>query len=362
MSSCWGHNVRISVFGQSHSEAIGVVVDGLPAGFRPDMDELGAFMARRAPGGSLATPRKEADQPRFLSGIAAGVLTGAPLCAIINNTNVRPGDYTEFKDKPRPGHADYTAEIKYHGFQDASGGGHFSGRLTAPLCVAGGICLQLLRREGIRIGAHIERIADIRDRRFDPAEVSERDIDSLCRGELTVIDSIAAEKMADCILQARQEGDSVGGVIECAVTGLPAGMGDPMFDGMENAIASAIFAIPAIKGIEFGSGFDCASMRGSQHNDPFTICGDRIVTRGNNHGGILGGITSGMPLVFRAAVKPTPSIAAKQNTVSLSEKKDAKLEIKGRHDPCIVPRAVPCVEAVTALVIYDKLLDKKKDI
>ena len=333
MSSCWGNNIKISVFGQSHSEAIGVVVDGLPAGFKPDMDELGAFMARRAPGGRLATPRKEADIPHFVSGIASGVLTGAPLCAIINNTNVRPGDYTEFKDKPRPGHADYTAEMKYHGFQDASGGGHFSGRLTAPLCVAGGICLQILRREGIAIGAHIERIADIRDSRFDPVNVSERDIDGLFRDELTLIDGAVSEEMERCISRARQRGDSVGGVIECAAVGLPAGMGGPMFDGMENAISSAIFAIPAIKGIEFGSGFDCANMTGSQHNDPFAMDGGRVVTTGNNHGGILGGITSGMPLIFRVAVKPTPSIAMKQNTVSLSEKKDAQLEIKGRHDP-----------------------------
>jgi chorismate synthase len=360
MSSGWGNNLRISVFGQSHSPAIGIVVDGLPAGFRPDMQALAEFMRRRAPGQSkLATPRKEADEVEFLSGLANGVLCGAPLCIVIRNTDVQPGDYSEFADKPRPGHADYTAQVKYHGFQDSSGGGHFSGRLTASLCAAGGICLQMLTAQGIHIGAHIERIAEVTDCRFDPVHVSTADMNGMTRSPLTVIDPLAGMKMAERIERAREDGDSVGGVIECAAIGLPVGMGDPMFDGMENRIAGAVFAIPGIKGIEFGSGFDCAQMRGSEHNDPFILREGQITTQTNHHGGILGGITSGMPLIFRAAVKPTPSISRTQQTISLQENKETGLAIRGRHDPCIVPRAVPCVEAVTALAVYDAWLSMK---
>ncbi|MDP4133449.1 MAG: chorismate synthase [Bacillota bacterium] len=360
MSSCWGNNIKISVFGQSHSPAIGVVIDGLPAGFHIDMENLDAFMQRRAPGQSgLTTPRKEADTVEFISGIINGKTCGAPLCAMIKNTNVRPGDYSEISDTPRPGHADFTAQAKFHGFQDLSGGGHFSGRLTAPLCVAGGICLQILDFKGIHIGAHIERIADVSDQRFDPAFVSAIDLQKLSYEPLTVIDPAIGEAMAERIKKAGEDGDSVGGVIECAVIGLPEGIGDPMFDGMENRIASAAFAIPGIKGIEFGNGFDCASMRGSENNDSFITDGDKIITKTNNHGGILGGITSGMPLIFRVAVKPTPSISITQKTVSFSDNKETDLNIHGRHDPCIVPRAVPCVEAIAALTVYDAWLSSK---
>lgn len=361
MSFCWGESIRISIFGQSHSAAIGVVIDGLPAGFRPDFDALSAFMARRAPGQSaLTTSRSEQDAVEVLSGLAGGVTCGAPLCAVIKNNDVRPGDYSEFSDRPRPGHADFTASVKYRGFQDASGGGHFSGRLTAPLCVAGGLCLQLLAAEGIRIGAHIERVADVRDLRFDPVNLSATDFERLNHAPLMVISKEAGEKMAVRIEEARTSLDSVGGVIECAAIGLPAGLGDPMFDGMENKIASLFFAIPGVKGIEFGSGFDCANMRGSTHNDHFAFKEGKVVTKTNNHGGILGGITSGMPLIFRAAFKPTPSIAQTQQTVSLSQQTEVELNIRGRHDPCIVPRAVPCVEAAAAIAIYDALLSAKK--
>jgi len=361
MSSCWGKNIRISVFGQSHSAAIGVVVDGLPAGFMPDMGALTTFMRRRAPGqSSLTTARSEADDIEILSGIAGGALCGAPLCMMIRNTDVRPGDYSEFADKPRPGHADYTAGVKYHGYQDNSGSGHFSGRLTAPIVAAGGICIQLLAAEGIRIAAHISRIADITDKRFDPVRLSESDFDCLNHHPLTVIDAEAGKRMAERIESAREEGDSVGGVIECAVIDLPAGAGDPMFDGMENIIASTVFAIPGVKGIEFGSGFDCAKMKGSEHNDAFVLTDGKITTETNRHGGILGGITSGMPLIFRTAIKPTPSISKPQRTVSLSENNQAELRIKGRHDPCIVPRAVPCIEAAAALAVYDAILTMKR--
>jgi len=361
LSSFWGSDIKLAIFGQSHSRAIGMVIDGLPAGFRIDLGELSAFMKRRAPGrGSLSSARIEADELEFESGLAGGALCGAPLCAVIRNTDVRPGDYSEFADAPRPGHADFTAEAKYRGFQDNSGGGHFSGRLTAPLCAAGGICIQILKANGVSVGAHIERIADAADRRFDPVSVSAGDFERLTRSPLEVIDPAAGEAMAKRIAAARDAGDSVGGVIECAVVGLPAGVGDPMFDGMENRVASAVFAIPAVKGIEFGNGFDSALLRGSENNDPFVADGGQVRTSTNNHGGILGGITSGMPLIFRAAIKPTPSVAVEQQTVSLKELTGRTLAIKGRHDPCIVPRAVPCVEAAAALAVLDAMLHSNK--
>jgi chorismate synthase len=357
MSSCWGNSIRISLFGQSHSPAIGVVIDGLPAGFRLDTEALSAFMQRRAPGRSeFSTPRKEADSIEFVSGLANGVLCGAPLCAVIRNTDVRPGDYSEFADAPRPGHADFTAQAKFRGFQDGSGGGHFSGRLTAPLVAAGGICLQILASHGIHVGAHIARIADVSDSAFDPVAVSAADFARLVREPLTVIDPAAGAAMAAKIAEAREAGDSVGGVIECAAVGLPAGLGDPMFDGMENRIASAVFAVPAVKGIEFGNGFGSTGLRGSENNDAFVMADGSVGTATNNHGGILGGITSGMPLIFRAAVKPTPSVSAAQKTVSLAEHRERELRIRGRHDPCIVPRAVPCIEAAAALAIFDAWL------
>ncbi len=360
MSSCWGQNIHISIFGQSHSEAIGVVIDGLPAGFLIDQTALCAFMARRAPGQSaLSTSRTEADTPEFVSGLVNGVTCGAPICILIHNTNTRPADYAELKEAPRPGHADYTAEVKYHGFQDPTGGGHFSGRLTAPFCAAGGICLQLLAERGIFIGAHIQSIAGISDKKFDPVTVSKSAFDKLTHSPLTVINLKAGEAMEQVILDAKKAGDSVGGVIECAVVGLPAGLGDPMFDGMENRIASLVFGIPAVKGIEFGNGFESATLRGSQNNDPFITDGEQIRTKTNHHGGILGGITSGMPLIFRAAIKPTASIAIPQQTVSLSTRTEKELQIRGRHDPCIVPRAVPVIEAAAALAVFDALMGFK---
>ena len=358
MSSCWGQNIHMSIFGQSHSEAVGVVIDGLPAGFRIDQTALCAFMARRAPGQSaLSTSRMEADTPEFISGLVDGVTCGAPICILIHNTNTRPADYAGLKDAPRPGHADYTAEVKYHGFQDSSGGGHFSGRLTAPLCAAGGICLQLLAERKIFIGAHIQSIAGISDEKFDPVKVTKSDFEKLSHTPLTVINPKVGEAMEQAILEAKKAGDSVGGIIECTVVGLPAGLGDPMFDGMENRISSLVFGIPAVRGIEFGNGFESASLHGSQNNDPFLIDGETIRTKTNNHGGILGGITSGMPLIFRTAIKPTPSIAIPQQTVSLSAHSEKELQIRGRHDPCIVPRAVPVIEAAAALAVFDSLIN-----
>lgn len=357
MSSSFGRNIHISIFGQSHSASIGVVIDGLPAGHRIDMEKLSQFMSRRAPGrNEYSTPRIESDIPEILSGLKGGILCGAPLAATIKNTDFKSQDYSEIADKPRPGHADFTAQMKYHGAQDYSGGGHFSGRITAPLCIAGGIMLQLLEEEGITVGAHIYEIAGVQDTPFDPVNVSKKDILHVIKRGVPVNDTEAGEVMRSAISAAKSAGDSVGGIIECAAIGLPAGLGSPMFEGMENMIAGALFAVPAVKGVEFGSGFDGSRSMGSVNNDPFNYCDGKITTLTNNHGGILGGITSGMPLIFRAAIKPTSSISIEQDTVSFSKKENAKLSTKGRHDPCIVPRAVPCVESAAAIAIYDALL------
>lgn len=361
MASYLGEHIHVSVFGQSHSPAIGVVVDGLPAGEKVDMEELGRFLKRRAPGQSpTSTPRKEADLPHFLSGLVDDVTCGAPLAALIENTNTRSQDYEQLRDKPRPGHADFTAQVKYGGFQDVAGGGHFSGRLTAPLCIAGGICLQILKRRGIEVAAHIASIAGQADRLFDPMGESTETLEALKRAPFPVLDEKAGELMRKAIFEAKEDRDSVGGIVECLVTGVPAGLGDPMFGGMENRLAAALFGIPAVKGVEFGEGFGVAKLRGSQNNDPFTVKDGKIVTETNHAGGILGGITNGMPLIFRLAVKPTPSISKPQKTVSLSENRVEELVITGRHDPCIVPRAVPVVEAVTALVLSDLLFSREK--
>lgn len=353
MSSCYGENLKLSIFGQSHARAVGMTLDGIPAGLPVDMEKLSRFLARRAPGNApYATPRKEADSPKFLCGILDGRTCGAPITAVIENTNTRSGDYDGLRDCPRPGHADYTAQVKYGGWQDTAGGGHFSGRLTAPLCIAGGMCLQWLESRGIRVGAHIAAIAGISDRAFDPVSPNLAEIQS----PFPVLDAEAGENMQKAILEARSSGDSVGGIIECAVTGLPAGLGEPMFGGVEGRIAGIVYGIPAVKGLEFGAGFAAAGMLGSEHNDPFCMEGDRVRTVTNHSGGILGGITNGMPLLFRAAVKPTPSIAKQQESVSLGRKENCSLIVRGRHDPCIVPRAVPVAEAAAAVAVMDLLL------
>ncbi len=353
MSSMTGKNIKISVFGQSHSEAIGVVIDSLPAGVTLDMEKIYAFMARRAPGNNaFSTARKEADKPEILSGLVDNTTCGVPLCAVIHNTNTRSGDYANLKDCPRPSHADYAASVKYNGFNDVAGGGHFSGRLTAPLCFAGAVCMQILKSRGINIKAHIYSIGNVKDTPFDMVNITSEDIASK---DFPVIDDNAGKEMQEVILTAKSEADSVGGIIECAVTGVPAGCGDPMFDGVENIIAKNIFGIPAVKGIEFGNGFECTTLRGSENNDAYTLRDGKIVTTTNNSGGITGGITTGMPIVFRTAIKPTPSIGKEQDSVSLSENTDKKLVIHGRHDPCIVQRAVPVIEAVAAISILDIL-------
>lgn len=360
MASIWGQTIKVSIFGQSHSQAIGVTVDGLPAGIAIDRLALTAFMERRAPGRNrFSTGRRESDQPQFICGLVDDVTCGAPLTALIANENTRSQDYEQLKDIPRPGHADFSAQIKYGGFQDVAGGGHFSGRLTAPLCVAGGICKQLLEKRGIEIMAKISSIADVCDRDFDSLSLREEER-LIASKEMPVLDDPCGAKMLDRIEAARLTGDSVGGTISCKIQGLPAGVGAPMFDGIENRLAQALFAIPAVKGLEFGNGFAAATLRGSQNNDAFRVEAGRIVTQTNRHGGILGGISSGMPICFRLAVKPTASIYTEQDSVSLSTAEVRKLQIKGRHDPCIVVRAVPVVEAVAAMVICDLLAGEGK--
>ncbi len=356
MSSTYGEKIKISVFGESHGGGIGVVIDGLPAGEAIDFDAVLAQMARRAPGrDKTATPRKESDTPRVLSGMLGNVLTGAPLCAVIENTNTRSQDYGNLLTKPRPGHSDYTAYVKYHGANDIRGGGHFSGRITAPLVFAGAVCRQLLERRGIQIAAHIQSVGSIHDKPFDPVAVPSALIKRLSASSFALIDESAEEAVRAEIEAARLAQDSVGGMIECAVTGLPAGVGEPMFDGLESAIAKAVFGVPAVKGIEFGAGFALAAMRGSRANDAFCYQNGHVVTETNHCGGILGGIANGMPLIFRCAVKPTPSISQPQKTVDLQTGENTVLTIHGRHDPCIVPRAVPVIEAVTALAIINEL-------
>ena len=335
MSNTFGKNIQVQIFGESHGPAIGCVVEGLPAGFRVDLKALQCFLDLRAPGHSpLATQRKEADRPEFLAGIREdGTLTGATLCAIIRNQDKHSGDYTKIQDCPRPGHADYTAFLRYHGNNDIRGGGMFSGRLTAPLCIAGGISLQILKNKGVIINSRISEIAGF----SNPDD----------------------KTVTEAIETARADGDSIGGVVECTATGFPAGLGNPRYDGLKNRLAQVIFGIPAVVGLEFGDGFAAARYRGSENNDPFEMAPDGTVRTKTNHaGGILGGISTGMPIVLRVAFKPTPSIAQEQDTISLSHRENSKLKITGRHDPCIVPRVLPVVTAATALVLLDFLSER----
>lgn len=349
MSSTYGENLKLSIFGQSHGPAVGMTLDGIPAGLPVDLEKLQAFLDRRAPGqGDWSTPRKEGDRPEFLGGILDGFTCGAPIAAVIYNHNTRSSDYSSLKNTPRPGHADYTAQVKYGGFQDAAGGGHFSGRLTAPLCIAGGLCKQWLEEMGIRIVAHISRICGSDNLGFDPISP---EIDSVLPG-FPARDPALAETMKSLIREAHASGDSLGGQIECAICGLPAGIGEPMFGGVESKIAQIVYGIPAVKGIHFGA----YESRGSANNDQYTVENGQIKTVTNHAGGILGGITNGMPVLFRVTVKPTPSIYRPQQTVDLRTGDVTTLEIQGRHDPCIVPRAVPVVEAAAAIAIYDLIL------
>lgn len=361
MANTYGTNLNIAIYGGSHDAEIGVRLRGFPRDFHPDMDALDAFLARRAPGqNELSTPRREADKPVFLAGLVNGVTNGDELHAVIRNENTRSSDYSFVYDTPRPGHADFAALQKYGSAVDLRGGGHFSGRLTAPLCIAGGLALQYLAARGICVGAHVASIADVSDSRFG-ADVTARDLAALTALPFPLLDREKEAAMRTRILEARADGDSVGGIVECAVTGLPAGLGEHMFAGVEGRIAALAFSVPAVKGVEFGAGFGAAAMRGSENNDPFVTDGVSVRTLTNNCGGILGGMTNGMPLVFRTAFKPTPSISKEQRTVSLARMENTTLSIKGRHDPCVVLRAVPVVEAVAALAVLDLLLDEETE-
>ena len=355
MSAVWGRKVRYTIFGESHGPGIGIVIDGLPAGVLLDMPLVEAEMARRAPGKSdLVTPRVETDTVSILSGLYQERTDGSPLCAVIRNNDIRSADYPVEPRVFRSGHADYTGFVKSGGYNDPRGGGHFSGRLTAPLVFAGAVAKQLLAPAGIAIGAHIAQIGSMQDAGFDPVNISVEILAELKHSAFPTLDTAAAERMRQTIRLARDQDDSVGGVVEAAVLGLPPGLGEPFFDSVESVLAHLLFSIPAVKAVEFGAGFALATMNGSQANDSFIIENGQTKTNSNHHGGILGGITSGMPLVLRAAFKPTPSIGRQQNTINANGEAEV-LAIKGRHDPCIVPRAVPVVEAVIALAIWDML-------
>lgn len=353
MSSEIGKNITLSVFGESHGPAIGAVINGLPAGEDINMEKILFQMSRRAPGkDKTSTPRKESDIPEILSGVKNGKTTGAPLAAVIKNTNTRSSDYSNLVDTPRPSHADYPALVKYGGFSDLNGSGHFSGRLTAPVVFAGSVCRQLLERRGISVGGHILRIGNISDIPFDSVNVDSRQLDALSHKSFAVINDIESD-MRNEIESARMDSDSVGGIIEVAASGLPVGIGEPMFDTVEGVLAKILFGIPAVKGVEFGAGFSLGSMRGSQANDPYTVDNGKISNTSNNNGGIIGGISNGMPLIIRVAVKPTPSIHKEQQTVSIKDKKVSSLVIEGRHDPCIVPRALPVIESAICIGLCD---------
>ncbi len=360
MNGVWGKNIRYSIFGESHGEGLGIVIDGLPPGIELNLEEINREMQRRRPGKtSVETPRKESDAYKIVSGYFQNKTTGAPLCIFIQNQDQHSKDYEAIKDRVRPGHADYTAHVKYKGFHDYRGGGHFSGRLTAPIVFAGAVAKQLLKEKGILVGSHIYQIGNVFDKAFDRVNVDESIIQSLHLKEFSVIDVTRGSEMKDVILRVKAEEDSIGGSIETAIINLPAGLGNPFFDSLESNLAHLLFSIPAVKGVEFGEGFQMASMKGSEANDGFYMENHRIKTYTNHNGGILGGISNGMPLVFKVAFKPTPSIGKTQKTIDISRKKDIQISTEGRHDPCIVPRAVPVVEAMAAMGILEFLLDQR---
>ncbi len=352
MKNTFGNNISVTLFGESHGEMIGAVLDGLGAGVKIDNDLIKIEMSKRRPEGKISTSRQEADEVRIVSGVMSGYSTGTPITVLVENKNKSSKDYAAFKDTPRPSHADYTAEIKYHGFQDYRGGGHFSGRLTAPLVAVGAILTSALMNKGIYIGTHIKTLHGIHDRDFSSIK---EDLALLSERHFPVLDSESEDSMKAEILKAAEDGDSVGGVLETAVIGLPAGVGDPWFDSLESTLSHALFSIPGIKGVEFGLGFGFADKYGSEANDPFVISNEKICTKTNNNGGINGGISNGMPIIFRAAVRPTPSIYKEQETVSLSKLENTTLKIDGRHDPAIIHRARTVVDAITAIAIADAL-------
>ena len=363
MSGTWGNNLEISLFGESHGPAIGVTINGLPAGLELDMDAIMLDMARRAPGSSdLTTPRKEKDQPEIITGFFEGKTTGAPLTAIIWNTNTRSKDYSQMKRLMRPGQADYPGSIRYNGHHDYRGSGHFSGRITAPLVFAGGICKQLLAQDNIVIGAHVQSIAGIQDKPYDFKQpVNQETLDAFKKEALPLFDESKRGEMEEAVRKAKEDQDSVGGVVEVFVQGMPAGYGNPFFDSVEATLAHLVFSVPATKGLEFGSGFDIANLRGSQANDRYYYDDEgQVKTETNHNGGILGGITYGMPIVYRVAVKAPASIEKEQTTINVETKENDVLSTYGRHDPIIVPRIIPVLEAITAIGLVDLMMERGK--
>lgn len=356
MSSVMGDKIKLSVFGESHGEAIGCVIDGFPHGVNVDMEKINAQMARRAPGkDKSATPRKEADTPKILSGVLNGVTTGAPIAMIIENQNTKSADYGNVMTTPRPSHSDWPAYVKFDGKNDVRGGGHFSGRLTAPVVFAGALAREALEKKGIFVGAHIAQIGCVVDKRFDRNNISNETLKELSLASFGTLANREADMRAE-IEAARQDGDSVGGEIECAVTGVPVGTGGNMFNTVEGRLSYALFGVPAVKGVQFGEGFGFVDAFGSEVNDGYEVKDGKVKTTSNNNGGILGGMATGAPIVFSVAIKPTPSISRPQGSVNLKTMENEQLVIKGRHDPCIVPRAVPVIEAVTAFTILDLLV------
>ncbi|MGI5895717.1 MAG: chorismate synthase [Oscillospiraceae bacterium] len=362
MSSTWNRTLRLSIFGESHGKAIGMTLDNLPAGEAIDLSELRRFTARRTAkkGDNTSTARTEPDLPELVSGFYNGCTTGTPLTGIIQNTDTRSGDYGEMQHLARPGHADYTGAVRYRGANDIRGGGHFSGRLTAPLVLAGGICKQILERHGVFVASHVLSIKDVSEERFNPVCIPLETIRRLQEMDFPLLDPKIESKMREVIETARLHLDSVGGVIECCVVGMPAGIGSPMFDGVENVISSILFGVPAVKGVEFGDGFDSTRVYGSENNDSFYMDNGSVRTRTNHNGGILGGITFSMPIILRAAIKPTSSIAQPQQTIDYKTLTDATIEVKGRHDPCIAIRAAVVVEAAVNLAILDLMMEHGK--
>lgn len=353
MSSSFGKNLKITLFGESHGEQVGAVVDGIAPGLKIDFDQLQIMLNRRKPGqGALTTQRSESDIPQIVSGVVEGVTTGTPICALFQNKDTKSKDYSLYKEVARPGHTDFVANERYNGFQDVRGGGHFSARITAGLVFAGALAKQQLEQEGILICSHIARVGSIEDKDF-PLHLNSEQIRTLQNSKFPLLDTKIQALMEAEILSAKEQGDSVGGQIGCMVLGLPAGLGDPFFDSVESVISHLVFSIPAVKAIEFGTGVKSAQMLGSTHNPSLRIENGDVVETTNHNGGILGGITNGMPLVFKATFKPTPSIAKEQQTVNFQTKEEVNLKIKGRHDPCVALRAAPVVEAAAAIAVLD---------
>ncbi len=355
MKNTLGNNISVTLFGESHGEAIGAVIDGLPAGLNVNEDFVASQMDLRRPFGKISTPRKEGDKVNFLSGVWNGKTTGTPVCALIYNENTKSKDYSKSYGKARPGHADFVANAKYNGNEDYRGGGHFSGRITAPLVAVGAILIDALKNKGIYIGTHIKECAGVKDDDF--TDLSEN-ILSLSKKEYPVLNDDKGKQMIEKIEIAAKDGDSVGGILSTAVVGLPVGVGEPWFDSLESVLSHGLFSIPAVKGVEFGVGFKCAEMRGSEMNDSLRYDGEKVISETNNNGGINGGISNAMPILFNCVIKPTPSISKEQNTIDFINKENTTLSVEGRHDPCIVHRARVVVDSVTAIVLCDMLSQK----